>query len=109
MNVDAWRKSLLSMKISLLSSFELSTLMEEQELLLHAWRSEQDVSFVGYKHNEGRRRMEDVAEVIDDALRRMETSDFRTAAMIYHETLRRISLYTLWAKFLEHRIEGASS
>jgi hypothetical protein len=101
MNINAWRRSLESMKMSLLSSFELSTLTEEQDLLVTAWRSEQDLAFVGYKDNEGRRRIKDVAELIDRALAKIEESDYKTAARVYHDTLKQVSMYTMLARMLE--------
>lgn len=101
MNVDVWRKSLHSMKRSLVSSFESSILTEEQELFLKAWESERDITFIGYKENEGKRRIRDVEELIDRALKELDESDHRRAAQVYNETLRQVALYKLWAGVLE--------
>ncbi len=85
----------------MLSSFEFNVLREEQEQFLRAWESGEDLTFIGYKHNDGRRRIEDVAEIIDQALQAMDGCDFRTGARIYHDTLRMVSMCTMWARVLE--------
>ncbi|MGY5875211.1 MAG: hypothetical protein RTU30_05655 [Candidatus Thorarchaeota archaeon] len=89
------------MKMSLLSSFESTTLTEEQDLFVTAWRSERDLAFVGYKDNEGRRRIKDVAELIDRALAKIDESDYKAAARVYHDTLKQVSMYTMLARMLE--------
>jgi hypothetical protein len=104
MNVDVWRKSLRSMKTSLLSSYELSRIVEEQELFQEAWESQGDIAFIGYKDNEGKRRIRDIEELIDRALEEIDKSDYKTAAQVYNETLRQVALYKLWARVLEDAV-----
>ena len=101
MNIDAWRKSLEAMRSSVVSSFELGTLSREQELFLKAWTTRKDISFIGYRQNDGRRRIRDITEIIDDALVRLDECDYKAAARVYHDTLNRVSTLTLWANLLE--------
>jgi hypothetical protein len=101
MNIDAWRKSLEAMRSSVVSSFELGTLSREQELFLEAWTTRKDISFIGYRQNDGRRRIRDITEIIDDALVRLDECDYKAAARVYHDTLNKVSTLTLWANLLE--------
>jgi len=101
MNIDAWRKSLEAMRSSVVSSFELGTLSREQELFLEAWTTQKDISFIGYRQNDGRRRIRDITEIIDDALVHLDDCDYKAAARVYHDTLNRVSTLTLWAHLLE--------
>ncbi len=108
MNIDAWRKSLEAMKSSVVSSFELGMLSREQELFLEAWTTQEDISFIGYRHNDGRRRIGDITEIIDDALVRLDDCDYKAAARVYHDTLNRVSTLTLWAHLLESSSSAGS-
>ncbi len=99
----AWRDSLIAMRNSLVSTYELGTAFHEQEHFIEAWESGEGeiVVFCDYRRNEGRRRLLDVTELIDQALARIEQSDSLEASMIYTETLRAIALVTKWVKVLE--------
>ena len=108
MNIDAWRKSLEAMRSSIVSSFEMGTLSQEQELLLEAWTSQKDIAFIGYRQNDGRRRIGDITEIIDDALVRLDDCDYKGAARVYHDTLNRVSTLTLWAHLLESSSNAGS-
>jgi hypothetical protein len=89
------------MRSSVVSSFELGTLSREQELFLEAWTTRKDISFIGYRQNDGRRRIRDITEIIDDALVRLDECDYKAAARVYHDTLNKVSTLTLWANLLE--------
>ncbi len=108
MNIDVWRKSLEAMRNSVVSSFELGTLSQEQERFLKAWTTQKDISFIGYRQNDGRRRMRDITEIIDDALVRLDDCDYKAAARVYHDTLNRVSTLTLWAHLLETTTSNGS-
>ena len=108
MNKDVWRKSLEAMRNSVVSSFELGTLSQEQELFLEAWATQKDISFIGYRQNDGRRRIRDITEIIDDALVHLDDCDYRAAARVYHDTLNKVSTLTLWAHLLESSSSAGS-
>ncbi|MHA1484007.1 MAG: hypothetical protein ACTSPR_01665 [Candidatus Thorarchaeota archaeon] len=108
MNIDVWKKSLEAMRNSVVSSFELGTLSREQELFLEAWATQKDISFIGYRQNDGRRRIRDITEIIDDALVRLDDCDYKAAARVYHDTLNRVSTLTLWAHLLETTTSNGS-
>ncbi|MHA1587288.1 MAG: hypothetical protein ACTSV9_00770 [Candidatus Thorarchaeota archaeon] len=108
MNIDVWRKSLEAMRNSVVSSFELGTLSQEQELFLQAWATQKDIAFIGYRQNDGRRRIRDITETIDDALVRLHDCDYKAAARVYHDTLNRVSTLTLWAHMLESSASAGS-
>lgn len=101
MNVNAWKKSLQSMKTSLVTSFQISTLSREQIQFQEAWGIDSDVTFIGYRENEGRRRIKDIEELIDQALIEIDRSDYKEAAKLYSNTLEKVAMYKLWAGILE--------
>ena len=93
----------MAMKNSIKSSYELGTAVKEQQRFLKAWDPTQFeyVVFSDYRRNEGLRRIEDVTEVIDTALKKLESCDTFSASALYLETLRTVAMFTKWAKFLE--------
>jgi hypothetical protein len=109
MNVDAWKKSLESMKVSLTTSFHISTLSEEQIRFQKAWDMDRDVTFIGYRENEGRRRIQDIEELIDQALIEIDKSNYKDAAVLYSDTLQKVAMYKLWAGILESASITSSS
>jgi len=100
---EVWKDSLVAMKASLASSYDMSTAVDEQKRFLNAWEKgdlEYRV-FSDYRRNEGRRRLKDVMEVIDSALARLDDCDTKTASRIYLDTLKTVALFSKWAKVLE--------
>jgi hypothetical protein len=100
---QAWRDSLVAMKNSIKSSYELGTAVKEQKRFLEAWdpsKFEYTV-FSDYRRNEGLRRIEDVTDVIDTALKKLESCDSLSASALYLDTLRTVAMFTKWARFLE--------
>ncbi|MHA1779621.1 MAG: hypothetical protein ACTSYL_01985 [Candidatus Thorarchaeota archaeon] len=98
-----WHNSLQAMKKSLLGTYEFRTIVSEQERFLKSWCPEAPdyTVFSDYRRNEGRRRIHDILEVIDDALARLEHCDNREAAMIFHNTMKQVALFTKVASILE--------
>jgi hypothetical protein len=101
LNIDTWRKSLLSMKISLITSFQARTRILEDELFEEAWKTRQDIDFIGYRENDGKRRLEDITDVIDNALNQLDGCDYKTAAQVYHDTLSAVAMFSRYGSFLE--------
>ena len=89
------------MRMSLISSFQARTRMLEEELFEEAWESNQDIDFIGYRQNDGKRRLEDITDVIDDAISELDRCDYETAAQIYHDTLSAVAMYSRWGSVLE--------
>ncbi|UCE09625.1 MAG: hypothetical protein JSW61_11715 [Candidatus Thorarchaeota archaeon] len=102
-NRQAWKDSLTAMRESLVSTYELGTAVLEQEQFMSAWNTELEdyVVFSDYRRNEGRRRLQDIMELIDHAMKKIDKSDPVTASAIYVETLREVAFLTKWAKVLE--------
>lgn len=98
----AIRDSLLAMKESIQSSYELSTAMMEQEMFITAWSQDVDyLVFSGYRRNEGFKRIQDITELIDSALAIIEQADSRTASAIYLRTLKRVAMLAHLAQMIE--------
>ncbi len=101
---EVWRTSLAAMKKSLVSTYELGTSTSEEESFANAWQAggPDYVVFSDYRRNEGRRRILDVADIIDGAIERIVGStNEQNAAHVYLDTLRAVILYTNWARILE--------
>ena len=98
-----WQSSLQAMKNSLLGTYEFRTSVAEQERFLKSWGSDgpEYIVFSDYRRNEGRRRIHDIMEVIDDALERLESCDSRTAARVFHNTMKQVAMCTRIATLLE--------
>ncbi len=106
---EIWRSSLRAMRNSLLGTYEITTTAEEQRRFLQCWTGEDknyDV-FAGYRRNEGRRRILDILEVIDEGIRRLEECDMRTGAKVFHETVEQVALFSRVAQLLELSNEPA--
>jgi hypothetical protein len=89
------------MRMSLVTSFQARTRMIEEELFEEAWRSRRDLDFIGYRQNDGRRRLEDITDIIDTALSQLERCDYRTAAQVYHDTLSAVAMFSRYSSILE--------
>jgi hypothetical protein len=75
--------------------------MLEEELFEEAWESSRDIDFIGYRQNDGKRRLEDITDVIDRALSQLDKCDYKTAAQVYHDTLSAVALFSRWGSVLE--------
>jgi ferritin len=109
MNVEAWKKSLESMKSSLLLNFRARSLILQEVALDQARKEGKDVQFVGWHENEGRRRIQDIKEIIDDALAQIDESDYKSAARVYHDTLQDVARLARWTKLLEETVKHSGS
>jgi hypothetical protein len=89
------------MKMSLITSFQARTRRIEEELFEEAWKTRQDIDFIGYRQNDGKRRLEDITDIIDTALNQLDKCDYKTAAQIYHDTLSAVAMFSRWGSFLE--------
>ncbi|MHA2003350.1 MAG: hypothetical protein ACW975_03570 [Candidatus Thorarchaeota archaeon] len=100
---EVWKDSLVAMKASLASSYDMSTAVDEQKRFVNAWEKEdlEYMVFSDYRRNEGKRRLKDVMEVIDKALARLDDCDTKTASKVYLDTLKTVALFSKWAKVLE--------
>jgi hypothetical protein len=100
---DIWRNSLSAMKASLESSYEFKTVVQEEARLIEGLKDikKDYVVFSDYRRNAGKRRLEDIKNVIDTALERIANCDSREASQIYLETLKAVTLQTRWAAILE--------
>ncbi len=100
---DVWKDSLIAMKTSLASSYDMSTVVDEQKRFLNAWEKGhlEYMVFSDYRRNEGKRRLIDIMEVIDNALARLDECDTETASRLYLDTLKTVALFSKWAKVLE--------
>lgn len=98
-------QSLIAMRNSLLSSYEMKTHVKEESLLIRALcnREADYVVFSDYRRNEGRRRIEDALEVIDSAVLELE-SNCKQAPRIYLTTLKSVARLSKMATVLEYSI-----
>ncbi len=101
--------SLLAMKNSLLSSYEMKTTVKEEGLLLRGLTKEgpEYIVFSDYRRNDGRRRILDAIEMIDNAIYKLENMDYRNASKVYLDTLKSVAIITKMANVLEcHCLDG---
>jgi hypothetical protein len=91
------------MKENLQKSYDFKTIVQEESKLIRALSSTKRdyVIFSDYRRNEGKRRFEDVKELIDDALAKIDCCDSDGALLVYFRTLKSVSKQTRWAKVLE--------
>jgi hypothetical protein len=95
--------SLLAMRSSLMSSYEMKTNVREEGLLLRGLTKEapEYLVFADYRHNEGRRRLLDAVETIDSAVKTLPEMEYRNASVLYLTTLRSVAKITRMANVLE--------
>lgn len=100
---EVCRESLLAMKQSLQSSYELGSSLLEEALFAEAWSAKKPEYFVfsDYRRNEGLRRLKDVLDIIDYALLLLEEGDDQTPSEIYTKTMKSVSMVKQWARILE--------
>ncbi|MFX1483377.1 MAG: hypothetical protein ACFFCP_09330 [Promethearchaeota archaeon] len=100
---ERWKQNLSAMKSNLEKTYEFDTFAKEESNLINALKrtKKEYVVFSDYRRNEGRRRFEDVKELIDNALQQIEYCDSNEAMLVYFRTLRSVSKQTRWVKVLE--------
>jgi hypothetical protein len=100
---EACRESLMVMKRSLLSSYELGSTLLEEALFVEAWTSGSQpyLVFSDYRRNDGLRRLKDVLDIIDYAILTLEDTSEQSASEVYMKTLRSVSMVKQWASILE--------
>ena len=96
-------ESLSAMKRSLESAYDFRTRVEEETLLLKGLGEKYRgyMVFSDYRRNEGKRRFNEVSDLIRNALDRIETCDSKKASSIYLDTLKGVLLETRWIQILE--------
>ncbi|MBN2228802.1 MAG: hypothetical protein JW779_04340 [Candidatus Thorarchaeota archaeon] len=96
-------ESLSAMKKSLESSYELRVLVEDESHILEGLDKKNGdyIRFAGYLRNEGRRRFNDITEVINQALAEIGCCNSVEASKIYLETLKAVLLQSRWTQLLE--------
>lgn len=99
-------ESLVAMRNSLQSSYDMKTNVTEESLLLDAFRkSDADyVVFSDYRRNEGKKRIEDALEIIDNAVSTIEEINSKEAARLYLQTLKSVAKISRMASVLEHLV-----
>jgi hypothetical protein len=100
---DVWSKSLSKMKASLESTYDFKTIVQEEKQLLEGLKdnARDYVVFSSYRRNAGKRRLNDIKNVIDSALEKLDCCDSHEASKIYLETLKTVTMQTRWASVLE--------
>jgi len=96
-------ESLSAMKESLESAYDFKTRVEEEALFLEGLGEKYRgyVVFSDYRRNEGRRRFDEVSDLIKGALNDLRSCDSKKASSIYLETLKGVLLQTRWVQILE--------
>jgi len=105
---DVWRQTLSAMKVSLESSYEFKTIVNEETRLIDGLKDHKKdyVVFSGYRRNAGRRRHNDTKRVIDTALVKIVCCESKDAPLIYLETLKTVAMLTRWGSVLEKLSEN---
>ncbi len=96
-------ESLSAMKESLESAYDFRTRVEEEALFIEGLGAEKReyLVFSGYRRNEGKRRFNEVSDLIKRALNDIESCDSKKASSIYLNTLKGVLLHTRWVQVLE--------
>ena len=96
-------ETLSSMKKSLESAYEFKTRVEEETLLLEGLGGKYRGYhvFSDYRRNEGKRRFNEISELINGAVDNLESCDSKKASSIYLDTLKGVLLQTRWVQVLE--------
>ncbi|MCK5238728.1 MAG: hypothetical protein KAR33_04215 [Candidatus Thorarchaeota archaeon] len=100
---EVCKESLQAMRQSLLSSYEMGSVLLEEALFAEAWTERKPDFFVfsDYRRNEGLRRLRDVLEIIDYAILLLEAPEDQTPSEIYTKAMKSVSLVRQWARILE--------
>jgi hypothetical protein len=96
-------ESLSAMKKSFESAYEFKTRVEEESLLLKGLGEKYRGYrvFSDYRRNEGRRRFNELSELLTGALNAIDRCDSKEVSTIYLDTLRGVLLQTRWMQVLE--------
>ncbi len=96
-------ESLSAMKESLECAYEFRTRVEEEALFIEGLEAKNRgyIVFSDYRRNEGRRRFNEVSDLIKRALDDIESCDSKKASSIYLDTLKGVLLHTRWVQVLE--------
>lgn len=99
------------MKASLESSYEFKTVVKEERRLLEGLSGVKKdyIVFSSYRRNDGRRRLEDIKNVIDVALEKIGHCNSDEASKVYLKTLKTVTMQTRWAAVLESLSEYSHS
>lgn len=99
-------ESLIAMRNSLLSSYEMRTTVTEESLLIRALRDREEdyIVFSDYRRNDGRRRIEDALEIIDSAVTEIGYTDTKQASRVYLNTLKSVARLSKMASVLEYSV-----
>jgi hypothetical protein len=100
---ENWKQNLSNLRERLEKSYEFRTMVQEESQLIDGLvRKKKDyVVFSDYGRNEGKRRFEDVKELIDTALVEIDCCKSKDAMLVYLETLKSVVKQTRWGKVLE--------
>ncbi len=96
-------ESLSAMKNSLEGAYDFRTQVEEEALLLEGLGEKYPGYrvFSDYRRNEGKRRFNEISELIKEALQDLECCDSKKASSIYMDALKGVLLQTRWVQILE--------
>jgi hypothetical protein len=96
-------ESLSAMKKSFESAYEFKTRVEEETLLLEGFGEKYRGYrvFSDYRRNEGKRRFNELSDLLNVALDEIDCCDSKTASSIYLQTLKGVLLQTRWMQVLE--------
>ena len=100
---DVWKQSLSAMKTSLMSTYDFKTVVQEEAKLIAGLKDAKKdyVVFSSYRRNAGKRRINDIKNLIDTALEKLDCCDSEEASLVYLETLKTVMMQTRWASVLE--------
>ncbi len=101
--IDVCKSSLLVMKRSLTSSYEMNSDSREQVMFMEAWKDKKAdyLIFSDYRRNEGFRRLQDILEIIDQALEKLDASKQVSPSEIYLQTIKSVSMVKQMHSILE--------
>lgn len=100
---DVCKYSLQVMKNSLTSSYAMNSVDREQVSFTEAWKDKKAdyMIFSDYRRNEGYRRLQDILEIIDQALVKLENNKETSPSEIYLQTIKSVSMVKQWYSILE--------
>jgi len=103
-------ESLNSMRENLESSYDLKTYVDEESRLLKGLGTKYLGYYVfsDYRRNEGKRRFNEITDLIGSAVSEIECCNKKNASVIYLQTLKAVLLQSRWVKILESLAENES-